>query len=423
MTMDKFIVNGGHKLNGEITLQGSKNAALPILAAGLLFAKGQTTIKNVPNLADIDTMIQVLNHLGVKTSWDKKAQVVTMDASNIETGEAPYELVRKMRASFLVMGPLLGRTGQARVSLPGGCVLGPRPVDYHLKAFARLGASIEEEQGYVKATAKNGLKGTIIHFDKPSHTGTENVIMAACFAQGTTTIINAGCDPEVVDLANFLNKGGAKIRGAGSVIVEIEGIRELKPVEHTVMLDRLEAGTFMMAVGTAGGEIKIRPNPSEFMSIVVDKLKESGLELKPEQDGLRISKKGVLRALDITTFPYPGFPTDLQASVLAMSCLCEGISHIKETVFTERFTHVMELTRLGADIKVAGEEAIITGVKGMQGAGVMASDIRAGAGLVVGALGASGTTEILRIYHIDRGYERIEDKLTQLGAEIKRMEA
>ncbi|NLI16826.1 MAG: UDP-N-acetylglucosamine 1-carboxyvinyltransferase [candidate division Zixibacteria bacterium] len=421
--MDKFIINGGHKLNGEITLQGSKNAALPILAAGLLFSKGQTIIKNVPNLADIDTMIQVLNHLGVKTTWDKKTHSVTMDASNIATGEAPYDLVRKMRASFLVMGPLLGRTGRAKVSLPGGCVLGPRPVDYHLKAFTKLGAVIEEEQGYVNATAKNGLKGTIIHFDKPSHTGTENVIMAACFAQGTTTIINAGCDPEVVDLADFLNKGGAKIRGAGSVVVQIEGVKELKPVEHTVMPDRLEAGTFMMAVGAAGGQIKIRPNPGEFMSIVIEKLTESGLEISPENGALKISRHGELKAINITTFPYPGFPTDLQASALAMSCLCEGISHIKETVFTERFTHVMELTRLGADIKVAGEEAIITGVKGLQGASVMASDIRAGAGLIVGALGASGTTEILRVYHIDRGYEKIEDKLTQLGADIKRMGA
>jgi UDP-N-acetylglucosamine 1-carboxyvinyltransferase len=421
--MDKFVVNGGRKLKGELTLQGSKNAALPILAAGLLFAKGQTTIKNVPNLADIDTMLQVLNYLGVKTTWDKIAQVVTMDASNIETGEAPYDLVRKMRASFLVMGPLLGRTGQARVSLPGGCVLGPRPVDYHLKAFARLGATIEEEQGYVKAIAKNGLKGTVIHFDKPSHTGTENVMMAACLTQGTTTVINAGCDPEVVDLANFLNKAGAKIRGAGSVIMEIEGIKELKPVEHSVMLDRLEAGTFMMAVGTAGGEIKLSPNPAVFMSIVVDKLKESGLELTAEKDSLKIARKGTPKAMDITTFPYPGFPTDLQASALAMCCLCDGISHIKETVFTERFNHVMELTRLGADIKVAGDEAIITGVKGIQGAGVMASDIRAGAGLVVGALGASGTTEILRIYHIDRGYERIENKLNSIGADIQRIDA
>jgi UDP-N-acetylglucosamine 1-carboxyvinyltransferase len=421
--MDKFIINGGRKLSGEMTLQGSKNAALPILAAGLLFDKGQTTIKNVPNLADIDTMLQVLNHLGVKTTWDKSAQVVTMDASNIATGEAPYDLVRKMRASFLVMGPLLGRTGQARVSLPGGCVLGPRPVDYHLKAFARLGATIEEEQGYVKAIAKKGLKGTVIHFDKPSHTGTENVMMAACFAQGATTIINAGCDPEVVDLADFLNKAGAKIRGAGSVVMEVDGIKELNPVEHSVMPDRLEAGTFMMAVGTAGGEIKIKPNPEIFMSMVVDKLKESGLELRPEKDGLRVARRGALKALDITTFPYPGFPTDLQASALALSCLCEGISHIKETVFTERFTHVMELTRLGADIKVAGDEAMITGVKMLQGAGVMASDIRAGAGLVVGALGAIGTSEILRIYHVDRGYEHIENKLNSLGADVRRIDA
>jgi UDP-N-acetylglucosamine 1-carboxyvinyltransferase len=421
--MDKFIINGGKKLSGEVVLQGSKNAALPILVAGLLIEKGKTVIKNIPDLADIDTMLKVLAHLGVRTDWNKDERVVTLDAASLSTYEAPYELVRKMRASFLVMGPLLGRCHQARVSLPGGCVLGPRPVDYHLKAFARLGAKIEEDQGYVSATAKEGLQGTTIHFDKPSHTGTENVIMAACLAEGKTIINNAACDPEVVDLAEFLIRAGAKIKGAGSAIVEIEGVKKLHAVEHSVMPDRLEAGTFMMAVGSAGGEISIKPNCEAYLSIVIDKLKEAGMEIKSQKDCLRVLRKGPIEAIDVTTFPFPGFPTDLQAATLAMCCICKGISHIKETVFTERFTHVMELTRLGADIKVAGEEAIITGVKHLQGAAVMASDIRAGAGLIVGALGALGTSEILRIYHVDRGYEHIEAKLANLGADIKREDA
>jgi UDP-N-acetylglucosamine 1-carboxyvinyltransferase len=421
--MDKFVINGGKKLSGTITLQGSKNAALPILVAGLLFEKGKTVIKNIPELADIDTMLKVLGHLGVKTNWNKSDRSVTLDASTITNFEAPYDLVRKMRASFLVMGPLLARCQKARVSLPGGCVLGPRPVDYHLKAFARLGATITEDQGYVTAEAKNGLNGTVIHFDKPSHTGTENVIMAACLAKGKTTIINAGCDPEVVDLANFLNNAGAKISGAGSTIVEIEGVKQLNPVEHTVMPDRLEAGTFIMAAAATGGELMIKPKCDQYLSIVNDKLMAAGVDIKPQKDGLWVSRKGPLDAIDITTFPYPGFPTDLQASILALTCVGKGISHIRETVFTDRFTHVMEMTRLGADIKVAGEEAIITGVERLTGASVMASDIRAGAGLVVAALAAHGTTEVLRVYHVDRGYEHIEDKLRSIGADIKREEA
>jgi UDP-N-acetylglucosamine 1-carboxyvinyltransferase len=421
--MDKFIINGGKKLSGTITLQGSKNAALPILVAGLLIEKGETVIRNIPELADIDTMLKVLSYLGVNTSWNKNDRVVTLDASNITNFEAPYDLVRKMRASFLVMGPLLARCHKARVSLPGGCVLGPRPVDYHLKAFIRLGAKITEDQGYVNADAKDGLIGTTIHFDKPSHTGTENVMMAACLAKGKTTIINAGCDPEVVDLADFLNKAGAKISGAGSPVVEIEGVKKLNPVEHSVMPDRLEAGTFMMAVGAVGGELMIKPKCDQYLSIVNDKLVAAGVNIKPQKDGILVSRKGALEAIDITTYPYPGFPTDLQASILAMTCFCKGMSHIRETVFTDRFTHVMEMTRLGADIKVAGEEAIITGVERLRGASVMASDIRAGAGLVVAALAAEGTSEVLRVYHVDRGYEHIEDKFNSIGANIKREDA
>ena len=419
--MDKFVINGGKKLKGTVGISGSKNAALPILIAGLLIEKGQTAIKNVPDLADIDTILNVLKHLGVEVTWDKKSHTVGLDASNLSGYEAPYDLVRKMRASFLVMGPLLARLNKAKVSLPGGCVLGPRPVDYHLKAFARLGAKIVEEKGYVSASAK-ALQGTTIHFDKPSHTGTENVIMAACMAEGKTAIVNAACDPEVVDLANFLNKAGAKITGAGSTIIDIEGVSKLNAVEYSVMPDRLEAGTFIMAAAATGGEVSLSPGCEKSLGIVLAKLKEGGIEFKFNKNSLKISSEGNLRAMDVTTFPYPGFPTDLQASIMALCCLANGISHIQETVFTDRFTHVMELVRLGADIKVAGQEAIITGVKKLTGTSVMASDIRAGAGLLVAALAASGNTEILRVYHIDRGYEDIEVKLQHLGADIERVQ-
>jgi UDP-N-acetylglucosamine 1-carboxyvinyltransferase len=327
-----------------------------------------------------------------------------------------------MRASFLVMGPLLGRTGNAKVSLPGGCVLGPRPVDYHLKAFARLGATITDEQGYVSAKASK-LTGTDIYFDKPSHTGTENVIMAACLAKGTTRIYNAACDPEVVDMADFLNLAGAKISGAGSTIVEIEGVKKLNAVEHSVMPDRLEAGTFMMATAATGGDIEIKPRCDQYLGIVIAKLKDAGVECKPGKNSLRVSTGGKLKSIDVTTFPYPGFPTDLQAATMAMCCLGQGISHINETVFTDRFTHVMELARLGAEIKVSGQEAAITGAGKLLGASVMASDIRAGAGLVVAGLAAEGRSEILRIYHVDRGYENLEAKLQGLGADIVREKA
>lgn len=420
--MDKFIVNGGKKLHGEIELQGSKNAALPILAASLLVDNGRCFIGNVPELADIETMIRVLEFLGAKTEWDRGKKTIAIDSSGLANFEAPYDLVRKMRASFLVTGPLLARFGRAKVSLPGGCVLGPRPVDYHLKAFSRLGATISEDQGYVIAEARSGLKGSVIHFDKPSHTGTENAMMAACLAKGETTIINAACDPEVIDLANFLNRAGGKIKGAGNVIMHIEGVGRLSSVEYEVMPDRLEAGTFMMAVGAAGGEIVLKNHCAQYMSMVLDKLRDAGMTIFEQKEKLAVRSAGRPRAFDITTFPYPGFPTDLQASAMAMACVADGISHIKETVFTERFSHVMELTRLGAQIKVAGEEAVITGVEKLRGASIMASDIRAGAGLVIAALAAEGQSEILRVYHIDRGYQNLDEKLLSLGADIKRVE-
>ncbi len=419
--MDKFIIKGGKKLNGTVRISGSKNAALPILVAGLLIEKGQTVIKNVPDLADIDTILKVLNNLGVKTIRNKKEGTVTIDATDIKSYEAPYDLVRKMRASFLVMGPLLARFNEARVSLPGGCVLGPRPVDYHIKAFIKMGAKINEYKGYIKATSR-GLRGTVIHFDQPSHTGTENLLMAACLAKGKTTIINAACDPEVIDVARFLNRAGAKINGAGTNVITIEGVKRLHSVEYSVMADRLEAGTFMIAVGATGGKVLIKPACEDYLGIVIDKLRQTGIKIKSQKDALFVSCENNLNPVDITTFPYPGFPTDLQASFMAMCCTNKGLSRIKETVFTERFSHVMELTRLGADIRVAGQEAVVRGVKRLKGTSVMASDIRAGAGLVVAALAASGRSEILRVYHIDRGYEHIDEKLRRLGADIKREE-
>lgn len=417
--MDKFIIKGGKKLSGTVKISGSKNAALPILVAGLLIEKGETVIKNVPDLADIDTVLKVLNHLGVKTVRNKKEGTVTIDATDIKSYEAPYNLVRKMRASFLVMGPLLARFNKARVSLPGGCVLGPRPVDYHIKAFTRLGVRISDVKGYVEATS-GGLRGAVIHFDRPSHTGTENIMMAACLAKGKTTIINAACDPEVIDLAEFLNRAGARINGAGLNVITIEGVKRLHPVEYSVMADRLEAGTFLIAVGATGGKVLIKPSCDGYLSIVIDKLRQAGIKIKSQRDALLVSCESSLSPVDVTTFPYPGFPTDLQASIMAMCCTIKGVSRVRETVFTERFTHVMELTRLGADIKVAGQEAIVKGVRRLKGASVMASDIRAGAGLVVVALAASGKSEILRVYHIDRGYEHIEKKLQKLGADVKR---
>lgn len=419
--MDKFVVKGSKKLNGSVKISGSKNAALPILAAGLLIEKGQTVIKNIPDLADIATTLNLLSTLGVEYQWYKNDNTVVLDASNLTSYEAPYNLVRKMRASFLVMGPLLARFGKARVSLPGGCVLGPRPIDYHLNAFARLGVEIIDEQGYVTAKVKS-LKGTEIFFDRPSHTGTENVMMAACLAKGKTTIYNAACDPEVIDVANFLNKAGAKISGAGSTVIEIEGVRRLNAVEYSVMPDRLEAGTLIMSAAVTGGEVTIKPNCNDILGIVSAKMRDAGVQLRSIKTGTKIISNGKLKAIDFTTFPFPGFPTDLQASAMAMCCLGEGISHIRETVFSDRFTHVMELVRLGADIKVAGQEAVITGVKRLRGASIMASDIRAGAGLVVAALAAQGESEVLRVYHIDRGYERLELKLQSLGADIVRDE-
>ncbi|UCE65331.1 MAG: UDP-N-acetylglucosamine 1-carboxyvinyltransferase [Candidatus Zixiibacteriota bacterium] len=418
--MDKFIIDGGRKLNGSVRVSGAKNAALPIIVASLLAEKGKTVLSNVPNLMDIRTISGVIEGLGARVNFDINSEQMEIDATSLKKHTAPYELVRKMRASFLVMGPLLSRLGRARVSLPGGCVLGPRPVDQHILGFQKLGARITESKGYISASAKF-LKGTAIFFDRPSHTGTENIMMAAVLARGKTTIINAGCDPEIVDLAEFLNKMGAIISGAGTPRIEVTGVKNLRAAAHSVIPDRLEAGTFMLAVGACGGSVEISGIIPQHNEILISKMSESGVKLKIAKDKMTVSRDGRPNALKITTYPYPGFPTDLQAAAMAYATICKGTSQIRETVFTERFTHIMELIRLGADIKITGDEAIVSGVDGLKGASIMASDIRAGAGLVIAALAAGGQSEILRVYHIDRGYQRIEEKLARIGGNIKRV--
>jgi UDP-N-acetylglucosamine 1-carboxyvinyltransferase len=418
--MDKFIVKGGKKLSGKVEISGSKNAALPIIVASLLAEKGKTVLSNIPNLMDIRTIIGVIRGLGAKVTDDSKAGSLVVDAADLKSHSASYDLVRKMRASFLVMGPLLSRLGKARVSLPGGCVLGPRPVDQHILGFRRLGARVIESKGYISASTK-ALKGTDIFFDRPSHTGTENVMMAAVLAEGKTAIINAACDPEVVDLAVFLNKMGAKIEGAGTARIEIKGVRTLRAAEHRIMPDRLEAGTFLLAVGACGGRIEIIEIDPAGNEILISKLREAGMDIEVKKDKIVASRGGRPGSVRITTYPYPGFPTDLQAAVMAFAAIGNGTSYIHETVFAERFTHVMELQRLGADIIISGDKAVVNGVKRLNGASVMASDIRAGAGLTIGALAAGGESEILRIYHIDRGYQSIEKKFESLGGNIRRI--
>ena len=418
--MDKFIVKGGKRLSGKIKISGSKNAALPIIVAALLPESGKSVIKNVPDLMDIRTMIGVLEGLGAVIVYNPKTEIMTVDSSNVGNHDAPYDLVRKMRASFLVLGPLLSRLGKARVSLPGGCVLGARPVDQHIEGFKRLGVKVTEKSGYISASVKD-LVGADVFFDRPSHTGTENIMMAAVLAKGKTVIINAACDPEVVDLADFLNKMGAKISGAGTTRMEITGAKKLKAAEHRVMSDRLEAGTFLLALGACGGKIELtETNPAD-NEILIAKLRSAGMKFQLKKNGITASMNGRPAAIRITTFPFPGFATDLQASAMAFATVAKGTSYIRETVFTDRFTHVMEMQRLGADINISGDEAVITGVESLSGASVMASDIRAGAGLVLTALAARGESEVLRIYHIDRGYQAIENKLQALGGNITRL--
>jgi UDP-N-acetylglucosamine 1-carboxyvinyltransferase len=414
--MDKLIIEGGAPLKGRIRVSGSKNAALPILLAAILPA-GEVTLENVPDLKDIKTTYKLLELLGCTVH--NGAGVVRVESGASLQPEAPYDLVRTMRASVLCLGPLLARLGRATVALPGGCAIGARPVDLHLKALEQMGASFELEQGNIVGKCKR-LKGALIHFDFPTVGGTENLLMAASMAKGETVLENAAREPEIVDLANFLIACGATIEGHGTSVIRIEGVRELKPCRYKVMPDRIEAGTYLVAGAIAGGEILLEDCPLDAMDAVEAKLIEMGVRIERKKDGVQVSRKGRLEAVDVTTQPYPGFPTDMQAQIMALLCTAQGSAVIRETIFENRFMHVLELVRMGADIKLSGQSAVVRGVDRLVGAPVMASDLRASASLVLAGLAAKGETEVRRIYHLDRGYERMERKLSAVGARIRR---
>ncbi len=418
--MDKFVIKGGTRLSGSIKLKASKNAVLPILSACLLLTKGDLIIHNVPDVLDVRVMLKLLSKLGAKCDFDKSTGTVVLNTEGVNEVEAPYNLVRRMRASFMVLGPLLARFGRARVSLPGGCAIGARPVDQHLRGFRALGAKIKEEHGYIDAKLDSGLKGGIVYFDRPSHTGTENIMMGAVFASGETTIINAACDPEVVDLANLLNAMGGRVYGAGTSVIRIEGVKRLQSVEYTPIGDRLEGGTYLFAALGTGGDVTVEGIKPQHLTLPLLKMAEMGGELEIRRDWIRLKMKGRCYPANFTTFPYPGFPTDLQACAMAVSTKADGTSYVRETVFENRFLHVMELMRLGANLHIMGDQVIVTGVEKLNGAEVMASDIRAGAGLVIAGMMAEGETSVLRVYHIDRGYQSLENGLNKLGAKIKR---
>ena len=417
--MDKFIIEGSKKLSGTVKISGSKNASLPIMSAALL-TKEDVILKNIPDLKDINTMINLLKHLGCKIK--KEGDVVTINCSSIDSPEAPYELVKTMRASILVLGPLLARLNSAKVSMPGGCAIGVRPVNLHLKAFESMDASISIDEGYIVAKT-NKLKGSDIYFDIPTVTGTENVVMAATLASGKTVIKNAAKEPEIVDLANMLNKMGAKIEGSGTSTITVEGVDRLSGVEYTVMNDRIEAGTFMCAALITSSFIKMVNTPVYAMDAIFDKFKEMGGVVDVEDDSAVIVGGETIKPVNIKTSVYPGFPTDMQAQFISVLTLADGVSIVKETIFENRFQHVAELNRMNADIVVSNNQAVINGVKQLKGARVMATDLRASASLVIAALAAAGSTEILRIYHLDRGYEKLEQKLSNLGANIRREKA
>ncbi|MBF0497157.1 MAG: UDP-N-acetylglucosamine 1-carboxyvinyltransferase [Deltaproteobacteria bacterium] len=416
--MDKIIIEGGRRLTGEVVISGAKNAALPCLAAAIL-APGICRFHNIPNLRDIVTTKKLLANLGLTFEGDSSLQV---DASNLADHVAPYELVKTMRASVLVLGPLVARLGKAKVSLPGGCAIGARPVNMHLKALEDLGVSIKLEHGYIYADAPDGLKGATIVFDQPTVTGTENILMAAVMAKGQTIMKNVAREPEVSELAGLLNQMGANIVGAGGPELVIEGVEGLYPVEHTIMSDRIEAGTYMVAAALTGGEVTIKRCPAEYLGAFIEKLVKSGTEVITLGDATLVRRTGPIKSVDIKTTPYPGFPTDMQAQFMVLMSLANGLSVLSETIFENRFMHVSELRRMGADIVVEGRNAIVRGQKGLSGAPVMATDLRASASLVLAGLVATGTTEISRVYHLDRGYEHIEKKLAALGAQISRIQ-
>ncbi len=414
--MDQILIHGGRRLKGAVRTSGAKNAALPILASTIL-GGGECALSNMPSVVDVLTMGKLLRMLGIAVAQEGEHTVV--DAQTIASTEAPYDLVRTMRASVLVLGPLVARMGEAKVSLPGGCAIGSRPVNFHLAGLEKMGASVEIEHGYIKATARR-LRGSRIYFDTPSVTGTENLMMAAVLAEGTTVLENAAKEPEITDLADFLVKRGARIAGAGTDMITIEGVTELHGAEHAVIPDRIEAGTYLVAGAITGGEISVERCRPEHMEPLLVKLRESGVQLTEQSGSIHLKMNGRLKGTNVRTSPHPGFPTDMQAQFVALMAVAEGTSVVTETIFESRFMHVEELRRMGADIRVEGNRVVITGKERLTGAPVMASDLRASAGLIVAGLAAEGTTEVSRVYHLDRGYERLEEKLNALGASVER---
>jgi UDP-N-acetylglucosamine 1-carboxyvinyltransferase len=423
--MDKLLITGGKPLAGEIAISGAKNAALPLLCAALL-TKEPVTFTNVPDLNDIGTMLKLLVQMGVKVSREKvgaggtAVSSVTLDASGLNNPVAPYEMVKTMRASILVLGPLVARTGEARVSLPGGCAIGARPVDQHIKGLTAMGAEVSVEQGYVHARVSR-LKGARLFTDMVTVTGTENLMMAACLADGETVIENAAREPEVVDLANCLVAMGARISGAGSDVIRIQGVDSLHGATHRIMPDRIETGTYLCAAAATGGDVRLTRTSSAYLDAVIDKLMDSGCEITTEREAIRLRAPERLTAVSIRTAPYPAFPTDMQAQFMAINCVANGTAVMRETIFENRFMHAVELIRLGADIKIDGNTAFVTGRPKLDGAAVMATDLRASASLVIAGLVAQGETLIERIYHLDRGYEGLEHKLVALGADVRRV--
>lgn len=417
--MERLIVKGGNRLVGTVKTSGAKNAVLPIIAASIL-GTSPSRLDEIPALEDVRTICAVLECLGIKVDASEP-HTLKIDSREITSCEAPYELVRSMRASFLVMGPLLARKGYARISQPGGCAIGTRPIDLHLKGFEALGVKIEQGHGYIEASAPEGMTGANIYLDFPSVGATENIMMAAAMANGTTVLENPAEEPEIVDLANYLNQMGARVRGAGTNVITIEGVSELHGVQHSVIPDRIEAGTYMIAAAMTGGDVIIKNVLPEHQKPLIAKLREAGALVEEDIDRIHVVGSGRLKAVDIKTLPYPGFPTDMQAQMMAMLSVAEGRSKITETVFENRFMHVVELNRMGANITTEGRSAVITGPAHLTGCTVRATDLRAGAAMILAGLVAEGATEICDIYHIDRGYEEIAAKLTRLGADIKRV--
>ena len=415
--MDKIEIEGGVRLEGEISISGAKNAALPVMAASIL-SSGENRIFNVPDLRDIMTMGKLLAHLGL--GFHKEGDEIILDSKNVDSVEAPYDFVKTMRASVLVLGPLLARTGRAKVSLPGGCAIGARPINLHIMGLEKMGAEIKLYEGYIEARAEK-LKGTKIYFDIPTVTGTENLMMAATLAEGETVLENTACEPEIVDLANALISMGADIQGAGTGEIKIKGVSSLRPLNYKVIPDRIETGTFMTVAAITGGHITIRECNTEHVEAIANKLRSTGVTISGDGDSLSVDGPDRPVSQDVRTMPHPGFPTDMQAQFMALMTIADGTSLITENIFENRFMHVAEMKRLGADITIEGATAKVKGVKSLKGAPVMATDLRASASLIVAGLGAYGTTVIDRVYHLDRGYERIEEKLKLLGARIRRI--